>query len=358
MTASRSGDPNMSGTMHAPSARQQGDAAPQATVIITPRDRYTGLDECVEVLLANTPEPIEIWVLDLDYPQALIEPARRRLAGHPGARFFSLGLVTPMDALRTVRVELRTRAVVLLDNDSRVTPGWLPPLLQALDDGHVVVSPLTLEREGVDRGAPLRNHLYTGEIRVVPVEDTPYLIEHKALRRAAPEDVPAVRAETGTFELHCVLFSTATFQSIELPSMVIREHLDIALQIAARGETMVVEPRSVIHFDNLGTRMELRDMRFFFFRWSPRLTHASSRLFERRWGYRFYSEQSIYNWVVKRKAFLVARWLHLPIGVANRAAVIAKKLLCRDWDPLRDPDGASAPLLAGGVPPQRAHDLH
>jgi len=95
----------MSGTMHAPSARQQGDAAPQATVIITPRDRYTGLDECVEVLLANTPEPIEIWVLDLDYPQALIEPARRRLAGHPGARFFSLGLVTPMDALRTVRGE-------------------------------------------------------------------------------------------------------------------------------------------------------------------------------------------------------------------------------------------------------------
>ena len=32
-----------------------------------------------------------------------------------------------MDALRTVRDELRTRAVVLLDNDSRVTKGWLAP---------------------------------------------------------------------------------------------------------------------------------------------------------------------------------------------------------------------------------------
>ena len=330
---------------------------PVVTIIITPRDRYTGLDECVEAVYRHTPQPFRLWIMDLDYPEAVIAPVRRQLEGRAEVRFFELGLRTPMDALREAQPLVDTPAVVLLDNDSRVTEGWLAPLLSALGDGHAVVTPLILEREGVDRGAPLRNHLYTGEIRVVDVEGTPYLIEHKHLRRTEVPDIPTERALTGTFELHCVLFDGELFKRIELPSMVIREHLDISLQVAAMGRTMVVEPRSVIHFDNLGTRMALSDMRFFFFRWGPKLTGPSSRLFERRWGYRFYSEQSMYNWVVRRKAFLVSRWLGAPIGIANRATQVAKKLFCRDWDPLPDPDAASRPLLAGGVPPPLTHEV-
>src|SRR3546814_7939187 len=81
-------------------------------------------------------------------------------------------------------------------------------------------------------------------------------------------------------------------------------------------------------------------MRFFFYRWVRKLTTPSSRLFERRWGYNFYSERSMYNWVVRRKAFLVSRWLGAPISIANRATQVVKKLFCRDWDPLPDPDAA------------------
>lgn len=327
------------------------------TIIITPRDRYTGLDECVDAVYRHTSQPFRLWIMDLDYPEAIIAPVRRQLQGREDVRFFDLGLRTPMDALREVQPLLDTDAVVLLDNDSRVTEGWLPPLLGAMRDGHAVVTPLILEREGVDRGAPLRNHLYTGELRVVEVDGKPYIFERKHFRRAEISDIPAERAETGTFELHCVLFDAAVFKRLELPSMVIREHLDISLQIAAMGRTMVVEPTSVIHFDNLGTRMALPDMRYFFYRWGPRLTGPSSRLFERRWGYNFYSEQSMYNWVVRRKAFLVSRWLGAPIGIANRATQVAKKLFCRDWDPLPDAEGASRALLAGGVPPQLSHDL-
>lgn len=330
---------------------------PAVTIIVTPRDRYSGLEECIETVYRHTDQPFRLWILDLDYPRSAIAPVQARLRGRPEARIFDLGLRTPMDALREVQPLVDTRAVVLLDNDSRVTAGWLPPLLDALGDGNAVVTPLILEREGVDRGAPLRNHLYSGELRVVDVEGIPYLIEHKHLRRAEMTEIPGERSETGTFELHCVLFDGDVFKRIELPSMVIREHLDISLQVAAMGRTMVVEPGSVVHFDNLGTRMALSDMKFFFFRWGRRFTVPSSRLFERRWGYRFYSEQSMYNWVVRRKAFLVSRWLGAPIGIANRATQVVKKLFCKDWDPLPDPDAASRPLLAVGVPSQRSHDL-
>ncbi len=333
------------------------EPAAVATIIISPRDRYSGLVECIEGVYRHTAEPIELWVLDLDYPRDVIEPAQRLLEGRPGARIVRLGLMTPMDALRAVRDDLRTEAVVLLDNDSRVSAGWLPPLLAAVREGAAVASPLVLEREGVDRGNELRNHLYTGELRTVEVEGCTYLIEHKSHRRAPLEQIPRDRVETNTFELHCVMFSSAAFRAIELPSMVIREHLDIALQLRTRGERMLVEPASVITFDNLGTRMRLSDMRFFFYRWNPRLTRSSSRLFEQRWGYRFYSEQSMYNWVVRRKAFLVARWLGLPIGLANRVTGVVKRLFCRDWDPLPDAEGSARSLLAQGMPPQHSHAI-
>lgn len=327
------------------------------TIIISPRDRYSGLDECVEAVYRHTPQPFRLWIMDLGYPAQDIEPLRKRLRGREDVRFFSLGLTTPMDALREVQPLVDTPAVVLLDNDSRVTQDWLPPLLDAMADGHAVATPVILEREGVDRGAPLRNHLFTGEIRVVDVEGTPYLVEHKHFRRTEVPDLPSERSPTGTFELHCVLFDGDVFRRLELPSMVIREHLDISLQVAALGRTMVVEPKSVVHFDNLGTRMALSDMKYFFFRWGPKLTGPSSRLFERRWGYNFYSEQAMYNWVVRRKAFLVSRWLGAPIALANRATQVAKKLFCREWDPVPDVDAVARPLLAGGIPPQRSHDL-
>src|SRR3546814_8560781 len=93
-------------------------------------------------------------------------------------------------------------------------------------DGHAVVTPLILEREGVDRGAPLRNHLYTGELRVVDVAGKPYLIEHKHFRRTEVPDIPNERSRSGTFELHCVLFDGDLFRRIGLPLMVLREHPD------------------------------------------------------------------------------------------------------------------------------------
>ena len=330
---------------------------PTTTVIINPRDRYSGLRECVETLYRCTPEPFELWVLDLGYPREVIDPVREFLAGRAEARIIEIGLSTPMDALRAVRDDIATPSVVLLDNDSRVTEGWLPPLLAAMHAGAAVVSPLILEREGLDRGAPLRNHLHTAELRVVDVDGTPYLIEQKYHRRADIDSLPPGRRPTGTFELHCVLFSAAMFKAIELPSMVIREHLDISLQVLARGEAIVVEPASRVTFDNLATRMQLADMRYFFHRWNKRLTESSSRLFERRWGYRFYSEQSMYNWVFRRKTFLLLRWFRLPNGVANVLTNAAKRLLREDWDPLPDAEGASHPLAADGVPRQLSHEI-
>lgn len=317
------------------------------TVIISPRDRYSGIIECIENLYRCTPEPFELKVLDLAYPAPLKRQIHALLNDKANAEVIDLGLIIPMDALKQIRDTITTPYTMLLDNDSNVTPNWLAPLLDtARTTGAAVVNPVTLEKEGVDEGAQLRNHLFTNAIQLVDVEGTEYLIEHKSYRRALPKDIPTDVTESEMFELHGVLFLTQALQEIELPSMVIREHIDIGIQLRQRGYKLVSQPKSVIIFDNLGTRMNWFDIRFFFFRWHPQLTHSASRLFEQRWHYNFYAEHAMYHWVFRRKIFLVCRWLYLPISVSNKVVrVLAKlKTLIKPvWNPLADPAALARP---------------
>jgi len=219
----------------------------------------------------------------------------------------------------------------------------------------VIVSPLILEKAGVDEGAALRNHLHSCDIRVISYDDQEYLIEDKKYRRVLPDELPIGVQSTDTFELHCVLFQTKHLQAIEIPQMVVREHIDIGLQTRAMGKSIVVQPDSIILFDNLGTRMNLIDMKYFFFRWNKRLSRESHYLFEKRWGYKFYAENAMYTWAFRRKIFLLARYVGMPISLANKISGLFKRIFIKDWDPIKDPVSSSYVLrekFSDGVVPQ------
>lgn len=338
----------------------------QVTIIISPRDRYSGVDECIKNLYATTDvELFNLIVLDLGYPRFIIESVQKQLLNYKNqTQIITLGCITPMEAIRSIREKITTPYAVLLDNDTRTIKSWLTPLISAAEEtGAAIVSPLILEKEGVDKGANLRNHIYTTEIHYVDVNNQPLLIEYKNFRRALPETVPKVRAETQAFELHCVFIRTDILKTIELPRMVIREHIDIGLQLWTRGLKLISEPKSIVHFDNLGTRTCWYDIFYFRFRWGPKLTEASSRLFEKRWGFRFYSEQAIYNWVRRRTIFLVLRWLYIPIDLANPITAAINKFFL--WlkpihEPLEDPDKDSHSLFDSAYSQklrQLSHDL-
>ena len=269
-----------------------------------------------------------------------------------------------MESLRKVRDEIDTDYTFLLDNDSRVSPNWLPPLVETGDStGAAVISPLTLEKDGVD-GAYLRNHVYTVEIRTVKVEGKQYLIEHKPYRRELPENMPTETAPTQAFELHGVMFNTKILKEIELPQMTIREHLDIGMQLKARGEKLFAEPRSTIYFDNLGSRAELKDLLYFNYRWNRKIGQESHDLFEKRWGYKWYAEQAVYFWCVRRRLYLILRWAYIPIPVANiidRVVSSIKRRLFPIWDPIKNPVELSTLLydeLEDNKPVQLNHGIN
>ncbi|MBA6225832.1 MULTISPECIES: glycosyltransferase family 2 protein [unclassified Colwellia] len=315
------------------------------TIVITPRERYYGVIECIDAVCENTDEPFDLIITDIGYPKALIKQVEQRIKSIPNAKIIDYGgMVTPMKVFEHLVPIIKTDMLVWVETDTTVLPGWMPPLIESINDGAAFVSPLTLEKEGVDQGAKIRNHLYTCKILVVEYEGVDYLIEAKEYRRELPENIPLEIRPTETFEWHTVAFKTEDLQEIDFPDMVMRQQIDIPMQLRAQGKTMVANPFSKVIFDNLCTRLTIKDMQYFFFVWSHKLNEKSHREFEKRWGYNFYSEQSIYNWVFRRKAFLICRFFFIPIPLANKITGLAKRIFCKDWDPLKDPIGDSRQL--------------
>jgi hypothetical protein len=196
--------------------------------------------------------------------------------------------------------------------------------------GARVILPVTLEREGLDadrRKLPLRNHISHAELRRVRVNDVEYVFDYKPFRRAAPEELPTEAHPIDFFELHTFFAETAVLRMLDFPAMVVREHIDLGIQLHQLGIPIWCEPKARVIFDNIHERPTLADLKFFFYRWNEALINQSHELFEKRWGYRFYGEQFMKNWAFRRKVFSLCRFAGIPHKIADFASRGFNKLL-------------------------------
>ena len=163
------------------------------TIVIAPRERYYGILECIDAVYDNTDEAFNLIIPDVGYPTDLIAKIVDKIANFPDAEIMDFGgMVIPMVLFKTI--------VPKVTSDVLVCPNWLPPLLESIDAGASFVSPLILEKEGVDQGAEIRNHLYTSKILVVEYNGEDYLIESKEYRRELLENIPNEIRTTETFD--------------------------------------------------------------------------------------------------------------------------------------------------------------
>jgi len=299
------------------------------TIVVMPRDRFSSVAAAVGSIVENTAEPIELFVLDFGYTAAQ-KAAIASVCGPTRVQVVPCGRQIPLSAFREFLPRIRTRVFAWVDNDTYVQPGWLTLALARMASGARVVLPVTLEREGLDtdrRRLPLRNHISHAELREVTVDGVKYVFDYKPYRRAAPEEIPQGGHTVDFFELHAFVAETEVFRQLDLPPMVVREHIDLGIQLHRAGIPIWCEPGSIVHFDNIHERPDWSDLRFFFFRWSETLIDQSHALFEERWGYRFYNEQFMKNWAFRRKVYSVCRFAGLPGRPADLVARAANKLL-------------------------------
>jgi GT2 family glycosyltransferase len=302
------------------------------TIIVVPRDRFSSVEACTRSLLDNTAEPFRLVFLDFGYSRSTLRSLRAMCAGVP-CEIVPCGRTIPMDAFRNYVARVETKYTVWVDNDTFVTPGWLTAMLHAAETmGMRVILPLTFEREGLDvdaRRLSLRVHISHSELRKVAVDGEEFVFDYKPFRRASKEEVPAGPWQVDFFELHTFFAETAVLRQIDFPSMVVREHVDIGIQLHKLGIPIWCVPQAEVIFDNIHTRPTIEDLQFFFFRWSDKLVDKSHHLFRERWGWRFYNEEFLKQWAFRRRVFSVARFSFIP----HKAADLLSRAMVRLFTP-------------------------
>ena len=300
------------------------------TIVVVPRDRFSSVEECTRSILANTPEAFRLAFLDFGYSKRTLRTLRALCTGIP-YEIVSCGRTIPMIAFREYVERIETTYTCWVDNDTFVTPGWMTRMLQSAEtEGMRVILPLTFEREGLDvddRHLTMRVHVSHSELRKVTVDGKELVFDYKPFRRAAREDVPAGPWTIDFFELHTFFAETALLKQLEFPPMVVREHIDLGVQLHRLGVPIWCEPRAEVVFDNIHLRPTFADLRFFFFRWSDQLVEQSHREFERHWGWTFFNEQYVKNWAFRRRIFSVARFCFIPNRAADLLSRAAVKYL-------------------------------
>jgi GT2 family glycosyltransferase len=300
------------------------------TIVVVPRDRFSSVEDCTRSILEHTTDAAyKLVFLDFGYAPSTVA-SLRQICGNVPHEIVPCGRTIPMAAFRDYLAKIETPYTCWVDNDTFVTPGWMSQLIRgAREEGMRAILPLTFEREGLDvdaRRLEKRVHISHSELRKVTVEGREYVFDYKPFRRASKEEVPPGPWTIDFFELHTFFAETAVLRMVDYPAMVVREHVDIGIQLHKLGIPIWCEPRAEVVFDNIHSRPTFEDLKFFFFRWSDRLIDKSHAEFERRHGWRFFNEQFMKNWAFRRRVFSVARFCFVPHKPADLLSRVLVKL--------------------------------
>jgi len=303
---------------------------PVVTIVVVPRDRFSSVEASTRSIIANTPGvAFKIAFLDFGYAAAT-KRALATICVDVPMEIVDCGRSIPMDGFRDYLPRVTTKYTCWVDNDTFVTEGCIARLIKSAEEEEMrAILPLTFEREGLDidtRRLEKRVHISHSELRKVTVEGREYVFDYKPYRRASKEEVPPGPWTIDFFELHTFFAETELLRQIDYPSMVVREHVDIGIQLHRLGVPIWCEPRAEVIFDNIHSRPTYEDLKFFFYRWSDPFIDKSHALFEQRHGWRFFNEQFMKQWAFRRRVFSVARFCFVPHKLADLLSRVMVKL--------------------------------
>jgi glycosyltransferase involved in cell wall biosynthesis len=120
------------------------------SVVVAARGPRRDLDRCLTRLIERTePEGLEILIVDPGSTAARFFELQMLAESHPQVRVVRLSEELPFELATNLGVaRARGEKVVVLSSDILVEPGWLPPLLTALDNGAAAAAPLLLKPSG------------------------------------------------------------------------------------------------------------------------------------------------------------------------------------------------------------------
>lgn len=256
--------------------------APEVTVVVVPRERFSLVRACIERIYAGTPEPFEMIVVDPASPPMVARTLKDWEASHANCRIIRAErFLYPYEARNLALDHIGTEWVAFVDNDVMVGPGWLTRLLEAArETGARAIHPLYLaEQEG-----QVRIHMTDGRLK--PVERNGESRIRPVMGQVAQrvEQAAGLQRQPSDFlEFHSFLIRRDLLQELApFEPLTLHDDMHFSLRLRERGERIIFEPRAVITYV-AGPPFERYDLPYFRFRWNLAEGRRSVELMQQRW---------------------------------------------------------------------------
>jgi hypothetical protein len=254
-----------------------------ATIVVTPRERFSTALRCLPEVIENTKTPHQLVYVAGGAPGYI----RTFLTQTCQRQSYDLILepeFLPPNSARNIGLRrVKTKYAVFLDNDVLVEPGWLDELVRCAEEtGADVVGPLCLFGEpdlGIvhSAGGDLKSHEAGGQRWMTEKHRYPNIC-------LKTRPVELRRAPCDYVEFHCMLARRDLFDRIGLLDEEILsacEHMDVALRVRACGGKIYTEPAAVVSYLTDAEYL-VSDAEFFRLRWcddwnARSLAHLATR---------------------------------------------------------------------------------
>jgi GT2 family glycosyltransferase len=300
-----------------------------ATIGFVPREVFSTTERALETLLARTPPPYELVCVDGGSPPNVQVYLERRAKECDFTLLRTESYVTPNQGRNLVLEHVRTKYVVFVDNDVRVSAGWLAPLVDCAEaTGAWVVGPQYFEFEPEES----RLHMFGGLCRIEQDKRgrRTYVERHDFGHcLASSVEKPFQRGETEMIEFHTVLVDMEAFRQLgplDEQIMNTAEHGDLCLAVRAAGHKVFVEPESKVTYVP-PKRLTPADAEYYFLRWSQAWAQASLDRLNEKWDL---STQARHNartrsWIAEHRRFGIPQLGLLRKWCGRKLARIVEK---------------------------------
>ena len=255
---------------------------PLTTIVVIERESFSSTITTLETLVAHTPEPRRVVVVDSGASRATRRRLDRFATEHDITLLRSDTLLNANEERNIALPHVETEYVAFIDNDSIVPPGWLSALEQcARETGAALVSPV------ITWGPPgnVTIHFAGGVTRIADDGGVRSLERRDLMFHGLDELDSLERAPMTAVEIHCVLARTDVVRRIgplDESLMTVRDHIDLGQRVLADGGSIWLEPAVVVYY-LWPKRLTWRDSVFYLARWSEDWIERSHASFNARW---------------------------------------------------------------------------
>jgi hypothetical protein len=234
-------------------------------------------------------------------------------------------LVNQCEARNIFLQHVTERYCVLLENDTIVHEGWLPPLIDCMrEEQAAVVSPLILS--SIDETVHAAGGMFS-ERENNGVLEFQYGVLEQGINRS---EFAIERRRIPYPETHCILLDRRQLPDRALFEDVEPFDADLGLTLRKRGLVAFVEPRSLATYE-LPPPLHVDDVEAFKFRWDFAAWSDSNRRFMRKWNVTCAASEKEIAYRRQQLKLGFARWYpnRLTVGLFNLIVPLVRSLRAR-----------------------------